>query len=156
MNRPLRLALLVASAALVAAPATAALGAPACKPTPNDAFGPFGRGEPPLRAKIGTGHVLTGVVLSSLDCSPIRGARVNLWQVNRHGDYTVATSATVVTDRAGRFRFEGPYPPSDDGQQPHIHLRVFARLHRPLLTRYEPRARERVGHVRLVLQVEQV
>jgi protocatechuate 3,4-dioxygenase beta subunit len=156
MNRPLRLAILLASGALVAAPAAAAPGAPGCTPTPNDAFGPFGRGEPPLRAKIGTGHVLTGVVLSSLDCSPIRGARVNLWQVNRHGDYIVATSGTVVTDRAGRFRFEAPYPPSDNGQPPHIHLRVFARLHRPLLTRFEPRRGERIGHVRLVLQVENV
>ena len=47
-----------------------------CKPTPEDAFGPFSRISPPLRAKIGTGHVLTGVVLSALDCKPIRGARV--------------------------------------------------------------------------------
>jgi len=46
-----------------AVPATATT----CTPTLGDPFGPFGRGAPPERARIGTGHVLTGVVLSSLD-----------------------------------------------------------------------------------------
>jgi len=156
VNRPLRLTLLLAAAAIVAAPADAAPDAPGCKPTPQDGFGPFGRGEPPLRAKIGTGHVLTGIVLSSLDCRPIRGARVNLWQSNRQGVYTVSTSATVVADRTGRFRFEGPYPPSYEGRSPHIHLRVFAPLYSPLLTRFVPQRGERTGHVRLVLAPEDV
>ena len=53
-----------------AATGTAAVGCPATIP---DGFGPFGRGSPPVRSSIGKGHVLTGVVLSSL--VPARGAR---------------------------------------------------------------------------------
>lgn len=156
MNRPARLALLLAAVAIVAAPAAAAPNAPACRPTLPDGFGPFGRYEPPVRAKIGTGHVLTGVILSSIDCRPIRGARVNLWQSNRKGAYTAANSATVIADRNGRFRFEGPYPPSYEGRPAHIHLRVFAPSHRTLLSRFEPRAGARTGHVRLVLAIADV
>lgn len=141
---------------LLAAPVAAGPDAFRCKPTPQDAFGPFGRGSPPLRAKIGTGHVLTGVVLSALDCRPVRGARVELWQANRLGRYTRASSATVVTDRTGRFRFEGPYPTSYAGREPHIHLRVIARGYTPLLTRYVPARGAKQGAVRLVLVPEPV
>jgi protocatechuate 3,4-dioxygenase beta subunit len=128
-----------------------------CRPTLDDGSGPFGRGAPPRRAKIGTGHVLTGVVLSSVDCSPIRGARVHLWQSNRRGEYVRAGSGTVVTDRAGRFRFEGPRPVSYEGRPPHIHLRVVADEHELLFTRYVPRtAATTRGHIRLVLRPQRL
>lgn len=138
------------------AAADGAPGATRCRPTPPDAFGPFGRGTPPFRSKIGTGHVLTGVVLSSITCGPLVRARVELWQVNRQGQYTRATSASMLTNRFGRFRFEGPYPPSYEGRTPHIHIRVFARLHEPLLSRYEPLRGATRGTIRLVLRPEAV
>lgn len=128
---------------------TASAGA-ACAPTPPDAFGPFGRGLPPVRAKTGTGHVLTGRVLSALGCVPLRRAQVQFWQANRAGRYTRALSATVLTNRNGEFRYESPRPVSYEGREPHIHLRVIARDHEPLLTRYVPRGARR-GHLRLVL-----
>jgi protocatechuate 3,4-dioxygenase beta subunit len=145
------LAAVLAAGALVA-PMGEAAPAAACAPTAPDAFGPFGRSIPPLRAKIGQGHVLTGTVLSSVNCAPLAGAQVQLWQVNKNGRYTVAGSATVVTDRSGRFRFEGPYPPQYEGIPPHIHLRVVARNHVTLLARYVPAPRERRGTIRLVLR----
>jgi len=144
----------LSAVALLAQPAAGAPTAVGCAPTPEDAFGPFGRGAPPLRARIGTGHVLTGIVLSALDCRPIRGAQVHVWQANRNGRYTRATSATVVTNGAGRFRFEGPRPVSYEGREPHIHLRVIAPYHRPLLSRYVPARGARSGSVRLVLRPE--
>lgn len=125
--------------------------APGCPATPPDGFGPFGRGSPPVRASIGKGHVLSGVVLSSLNCKPIARARVELWQANAKGRYVRATSGTVLTDRSGRFRFEGPYPPSYAGAPPHIHLRVVAPAHEVLLSRYVPGRGVRRGSVRLVL-----
>ena len=135
--------------ALVAAgTGTAAAGCPATLP---DGFGPFGRGSPPLRASIGKGHVLTGLVLSSLNCKPLRGARVELWQTNAKGKYVRATSGTVLTARSGRFRFEGPYPIAYEGAPPHIHLRVVASGHEVLLSRYVPARGVRRGSVRLVL-----
>ena len=116
----------------------------------SDGAGPFGRGAPPRRSSIGKGHVLTGLVLS-VDCRPLAGARVHLWQANRVGEYTRAGSGTVVTDRAGRFRFEGPRPVSYEGRPPHIHLRIVAAKHEVLLTRYVPLPRAKSGSIRLVL-----
>lgn len=127
-----------------------ATAAPGCPATTSDGFGPFGRGSPPVRASIGKGHVLSGVVLSALNCKPIRGALVELWQANAKGRYVRATSGTVLTDRSGRFRFEGPYPASYGGP-PHIHMRVIAPAHEVLLTRYEPARGARRGSVRLVV-----
>jgi protocatechuate 3,4-dioxygenase beta subunit len=135
-------------ALVAAATGSTAAGCPATIP---DGFGPFGRGSPPARASIGKGHVLTGVVLSSLGCKPIRGARVELWQANAKGKYVRASSGTVLTDRGGRFRFEGPYPTAYEGAPPHIHLRVVASGHEVLLSRYVPARRARSGSVRLVL-----
>jgi protocatechuate 3,4-dioxygenase beta subunit len=137
---------LVAACLLVPATSHAAT----CTPTPNDGFGPFGRGLPPVRAKTGTGHVLTGVVLSALDCKPVAGAQVQFWQSNKKGVYVKALSATVITNKAGRFRYESPRPTSYEGFPAHIHIRVVAKGHEVLLTRYVPAGRRR-GNVRLVL-----
>jgi protocatechuate 3,4-dioxygenase beta subunit len=145
-------ACLVAVLVVGASSATAPVAAAArCTPTLDDGAGPFGRGAPPLRSKIGTGHVLTGLVLST-DCRPIAGARVHLWQSNRRGVYTLAGSGTVVTNRFGRFRFEGPPPVSYEGRPPHIHLRIIARDHEVLLTRYVRAPGARSGSIRVVLR----
>jgi protocatechuate 3,4-dioxygenase beta subunit len=149
MRRAPWLAALIAAVAVAAA--TTASPAATCAPTPADGFGPFGRGQPPLRAKIGTGFVLTGVVLSALDCRPLAGATVELWQAGKQGRYTRSGSATVRTGRNGRFRFEGPFP-TEYGRPAHIHLRVSARSHEQLLTRFEPVEGTRRGSIRLVLQ----
>jgi len=139
-----------ALALVVAGVGASSPAAPRCAPTVSDGAGPFGRGAPPRRSSIGKGHVLTGVVLS-VDCRPLAGARVHLWQANRLGEYTRSGSATVVTDRAGRFRFEGPRPVSYEGRPPHIHLRIVAAKHEVLLTRYVPLPRAKSGSIRLVL-----
>jgi protocatechuate 3,4-dioxygenase beta subunit len=156
VKRTVLLACTVAAAAVAAGSADAGSAANRCQPTPPDAAGPFGRGMPPLRTKIGTGHVLTGVVLGALNCRPLRGAQVQFWQANKTGRYTRAGSATVLTDRTGRFRFQGPFPTSYEGRPPHIHIRVIARGHEPLLARYVPRIGARTGNIRLVLAPEAV
>ena len=156
MSRPVWLLVVIAVAGLLVAPGSLGQATAACAPTLQDAFGPFGRGIPPMRAKIGTGHVLTGVVLSALDCHPLAGAQVQFWQSNKNGRYTSAGSATVVTDRTGRFRFEGPAPTSYEGREGHIHIRVIAHGYKPLLTRYVPPRGSRHGTVRLVLEPEQL
>src|SRR6266511_2034484 len=156
MRQPAWLLLAVAVGALLLAPGLEGRATAACAPTLQDGFGPFGRSMPPMRAKIGTGHVLTGVVLSALDCRPLRGAQVQFWQSNKNGRYTMAGSATVITDRAGRFRFEGPVPTAYEGREGHIHIRVIAHGFKPLLTRYVPPRGSRRGEVRLVLDPEQL
>jgi protocatechuate 3,4-dioxygenase beta subunit len=149
--RLLACAAALALTALAAGGIASAPAAPGCPPTIDDGAGPFGRGAPPRRNKTGTGHVLNGIVLSSVDCTPLAGARVHLWQANRRGQYLRSGSATVVTDRAGRFRFEGPRPVSYEGRPPHIHLRIVARGHEVLLTRYVALPGAKRGSVRVVL-----
>ena len=140
-----------AAALALAAQAAASPSAPACRITQGDAVGPFQGtgGAGPRRAKIGTGHVLTGRILRFPDCKPIRGALVDLWQSGRSG-YDRRGRASVVTDRQGRFRFEGPVPFSY-GRQPHIHIRVFVGGYEELLTRYVVAPGRRSGRITLVL-----
>ena len=145
---------LVAAIVVGLTTAAAASAAQSCSPTFGDGFGPFGRGIPPVRAKIGTGHVLTGVVVSAIGCKPLRRARVELWQAGRNGQYTKATSATVFTDAAGRFRVEGPLPVAYGSGEPHIHLRVTAPVHRQLLYRVVPGRGATRSTVRFVLEPE--
>jgi protocatechuate 3,4-dioxygenase beta subunit len=143
------LLLAIVSAALASSAATA-LGAPQgqCTPTPSDSFG-RDPGPVALRAKIGTGHVLSGVVLSP-SCTPIAHATVTFWQSNAKGVYTTAGEGAVVTSNAGRFRFEGPMPTSYDGRPAHIHIKVVARDYQTLYTEYLPHGDGR-GSLRLVL-----
>ena len=136
MKRVALLALLCVAAATVSGASAQAR----CAPTFNDGAGPFARGAPPLRAKIGTGHVLTGVVLST-DCKPLAGARIQLWQANRNYVYTRARqrhrdheSELAGSGSKGRDRRR------HDGRPAHIHLRVIAEGHEILYARYVPRA----------------
>jgi protocatechuate 3,4-dioxygenase beta subunit len=152
VTRLLSLILVVVASIVVAATAgTGSAEAQTCRATPTDAFGPFGRGMPPVRARTGRGHVLTGTVLSALGCGPLRGAQVQFWQANRRGRYMRALSATVLTNRAGRFRYTSPVPVPYNGGEPHIHIRVIAEGHEPLLSRYVPARGARRGSIRLVL-----
>ncbi len=122
-----------------------------CQPTEGDGAGPFQqtRVAAPRRAKIGTGHVLHGRVLRAPDCAPVARALVVLWQAGPNG-YGPRGRGSVVTDRAGRFRFEGPIPTSY-GRQPHIHIAVFHPAYDELLTRYVVRRSAKTGRITLVL-----
>jgi protocatechuate 3,4-dioxygenase beta subunit len=122
-----------------------------CQATDGDGAGPFQQSPPtaPRRAKIGTGHVLQGRVLRATDCKPVVGAHVVLWQAGPNG-YRPRGRGSVVTDRLGRFRFEGPVPASYGGQ-PHIHLAVFHPAYEEVLARYVVRRGAKTGRITLVL-----
>jgi protocatechuate 3,4-dioxygenase beta subunit len=151
----MRLCLAVALLAAAAIPAGAQAAPRACQPTLTDGFGPFGRGMPPQRAKIGKGHVLTGVVLGADGCRPLNGAHVEFWQSTK-GVYKLSGSATVVTDRNGRFRFEGPSPLQYEGLPPHIHIRIQVAGYKTLVSRYVLAEGEKRGSIRLVLAPDDV
>jgi Dioxygenase len=150
MKRCFALAAVLALAALAAGSSASSAGAAACQPTIVDGGGPFGQGEPPIRAKIGTGLVLTGVVLDP-NCRPIRRAHVQFWQSSKNGVYKLSGSGTVITNKAGRFRFQCPFPPQYEGLPPHIHIRVDAGDFLELVTRFVPAAGSHRGTLRLVL-----
>ncbi len=137
----------------------AAAGAPApsaaakCTLTPSGGGDPFYKPNPPVRSSVGTGHVLTGVVRSGIDCAPIRGARVEIWLRGPDGRYDDVHRGTVVTGADGHYRFQSNFP-GDGGMQPHIHLRIAVPGFRPLVTVYLPPTGSRAGALDLVLEPE--
>ncbi len=142
----------LAGAAFLAASAPATAAAP-CRPTLSAGGGPFESNAvvPPLRSRIGRGHVLTGRILRAPDCAPIRGATVELWQAGANGQYDRRGRARVITNRAGTFRFEGPVPGSELGRRPHIHIHVVAAGYPDFVTTYFVPRGERRGSIRIVL-----
>lgn len=125
--------------------------APACRPTPPDALGPFYEPGAPVRSKVGTGYVLTGRVLAARTCRAIPRARIEFWLANPQGEYDDAHRATVVAGRRGGYRFESNKPPSYQSRPPHIHIRVSARGYRTLVTQHYPRANRASAVFNLVL-----
>jgi len=119
-----------------AAPA-GSLAAPACPPTKEDLLGPFYERNAPVRSSVGKGHVLRGTVRSSVDCSPLSGARVELWLAGPNG-YDDDHRATVVADAAGRYAFESEFPGPFERRPAHIHVRVAHSGYRTLVTQHYP------------------
>jgi protocatechuate 3,4-dioxygenase beta subunit len=146
------LACFAIAVAVVAVFALTASGTPAarCQPTVSDAAGPFQQSgvTAPRRAKIGTGHVLQGRVVAP-NCAPVARALVVFWQAGPNG-YRANGRGSMLTDRAGRFRIQGPVPASYGGR-PHIHIAVFHPEYEELLSRYVVRRSAKTGRLRLVL-----
>ena len=150
----LRMLACLATAAAVAfglALTASGTSAATCQPTEGDGAGPFQQSSltAPRHAKIGAGHVLLGRIIRAGDCKPVAGVLVVLWQAGPNG-YGPRGRGSVVTDRSGRFRFEGPVPASY-GRQPHIHIAVSHHAYEELLTRYVVRRGAKTGQIRLVL-----
>ncbi len=123
-----------------------------CRPTPADSLGPFYEPGAPVRAKVGSGYVLTGTVRSAKTCRPIARAKLELWLVNPRGVYDDAHRATLRASQAGRYRFESNRPVPYAGRPPHIHIRVSARGFATLVTQHYPRAGESRARFDLVIR----
>jgi len=128
------LPVLLATAALAACggePASAPAPRPAATCTAGydtgDDLSPSYKPNAPVRTVVGHGHVLTGVVRSGRDCTPVAGARVELWPELVGQGHPDAQRATVLAAADGSYRFESD-PPE------HIHMRVSAPGFRPLAT----------------------
>lgn len=148
MVRRAGLALAVGLAA-VSGQAAASLGA--CTATREDALGPYYVPGAPVRAKTGSGYVLTGVVRSAVTCRPIKGAKVELWNAGPDGEYGPRWRATTFSRPDGGYRYETAFPPPYSGRPSHVHLRVSARGHATLVTQHYPRPGTASGRFPLVL-----
>jgi protocatechuate 3,4-dioxygenase beta subunit len=137
------------------AAAPPALGARACPPTPADAIGPFYRPDAPQRSRIGSGYLLTGAVLSSVDCSPVKGARIEVWQTGPDSRYDDAHRATIFSDANGGYRLETDFPPPYAGRPSHIHIRVRAHGFQGLITQHYPARGSSQDRFDLVLRPEE-
>ena len=111
----------------------------ACAPTRPDMLGPFYKPNAPERARTGSGIVVTGTVRSTKGCAALSGARVEWWSADDRGEYRDELRATQHTDRQGTFTYETVAPGRYPGRPPHLHVRVTAPGHKPLITQLYPR-----------------
>jgi protocatechuate 3,4-dioxygenase beta subunit len=125
-----------------------------CPPTPWDEIGPFYRPNAPVRSSIGKGYVLSGTVRSSLDCSAIPNARIEVWHTGPSGQYDDAHRATIFADRQGRYRLETSFPPGYARRPSHIHMLVDAKGFEGLITQHYPKLHAKQATFDLVLEPE--
>jgi polyisoprenoid-binding protein YceI len=137
-----------------ATPSTGAAGNTSCEPTRSDAEGPFYVPGAPERTSVGQGHILSGTVKSSKDCSPIPLARIEVWMAGPNGQYDDEHRATMLSSDLGLYRFESNPPPSYGGRPPHIHIKVTAEGYRQLTTQYYAELGDTEGTFDLVLVPE--
>jgi len=90
-----------------------------CKPTLDDGVSPSYKPDAPERTVVGQGHVVTGVVRSSMDCQPIANAKLEFWPEQEGLGHPDSSRATFFTDLDGYYRFECNLPE-------HIHMRISA------------------------------
>ncbi len=105
----------------------------------------------PVRSRVGTGFVLSGIIRSGIDCAAIPGAHVEFWFAGPSG-YDDAHRGTVIADAGGKYRFESSVLAGNGGWRPHMHVRVAVPGHRPLVTVYLPQAGTSAGTLDLVLE----
>lgn len=122
-----------------------------CNPTPSDYLGPFYKADAPVRASVGRGYELNGVVKSAADCAPIANAKIELWLTNPEGDYDDAHRATLYSDDTGAYAFESNFPPGYSGRPPHIHIKISANGFKTLATQHYPGTGSKKGVFDLVL-----
>jgi protocatechuate 3,4-dioxygenase beta subunit len=123
---------------------------PRCPPTRVEPLGPFYKGNAPERSKVGQGYLLRGTVMSSGDCRPIEGARLEFWLAGPNGQYDDDHRATVFSDESGKYSFESNFPPKYSFRPPHVHLRVLAAGFQTLVTQHYPVSEQTQGTFDLV------
>jgi protocatechuate 3,4-dioxygenase beta subunit len=118
-----------------------------CKPTMDDGVSPSYEPDAPERTIVGQGHVVTGVVLSSVDCRPIVNAKLEFWPEEEGLGHPDTSRAVFFTDKDGRYRFECNLPE-------HIHMRVSAPGYRTIgVNSYHPEGKAE-GTFDIVLEPE--
>ena len=116
-----------------------------CEPTVADPPGPYVP-DAPVRQSVGKGHVVRGKVRSSLDCSPIIGAKIEMWPSDENDEHNYKARATVFSDAQGEYTFESDFPN-------HIHMRVSAPGYESIFTNaYHPEKGLAEGRFDIVLQ----
>jgi len=118
-----------------------------CKPTLDDGVSPSYISNAPERTVVGRGHVVTGVVLSSVDCKPIPNAKLEFWPEEEGFGHPDSSRATFFTDQEGRYRFECNLPD-------HIHMRISVPGYRTIgVNSYHPEGQAE-GTFDIVLEPE--
>ena len=117
-------------------------GSMACRPTRDDALGPFFEAGAPMRTKIAADNEpgerlhLTGQVVAEDCTTPIDGVLVDVWQADRTGNYHDAgveyrLRGQILTGADGMFVVDTIVPGNyslggDDWRPAHVHF-MFAK-----------------------------
>jgi catechol 1,2-dioxygenase len=118
-----------------------------CTPTLDDGVSPSYIPDTPVRDVVGHGHVITGTVRSSIDCSPIPNAKLEFWPELEGIGHLDSERATFFTDQNGLYRFECDLPD-------HIHMRISADGFRTIgVNSYHPQGAA-TGTLDIVLEPE--
>lgn len=118
-----------------------------CEPTLDDGVSPSYEPDAPERTVVGHEHVVSGVVLSSVDCKPIVNAKMEFWPEEEGLGHPDSSRATFFTDLEGRYRFECNLPE-------HIHMRISAPGYRAIgINSYHPEGKAE-GTFDIVLEPE--
>ncbi|MBM2830178.1 MAG: intradiol ring-cleavage dioxygenase [Gammaproteobacteria bacterium] len=104
-----------------------------CIPTPTMGMGTHYKEINIHKVDISTGLVISGSVLSAMDCSPVADARIAHWQMNREGVYEDRLRAYLFSGEDGLYRFETEWP---GAPIPHIHFIVTAEGYKKLVTNW--------------------
>ena len=137
---PWRIALVVGTVGLLLTASSAPrVTATACPPTDADMLGPFYVADAPVRSKTGDGLTVQGAVRSTRECTALPAATLEWWSASARGEYDEAHRATQVTDRAGGFRYVTDMPGKYPGRPVHLHVKVSAPGHKPLVTQLYPK-----------------
>jgi protocatechuate 3,4-dioxygenase beta subunit len=148
MMRLARRRLMLAAAGALVVPAQAVA---VCRPTPRDALGPFYKPGAPAVAELCAAAgksaqrlTVTGRVTGLSDCRPLADARIEVWQADAQGDYTMVGGtrddprcllrASLTSDREGRYQYSTLLPGEYPGRPRHIHYRVTHANYAELVT----------------------
>jgi protocatechuate 3,4-dioxygenase beta subunit len=116
---------------------------PACFLTAENPEGPFFIADAPLTNTLrtnmdGEGLRVSGVVSGGANCTPLAGAMLDVWHASPAGDYDMSDGfyyrARVQADAAGQYAFETLVPGNYGSRPAHIHMRISAPGHSPLIT----------------------
>lgn len=118
-------------------------------------LGPYYTPGAPLRDQVGSGYLLTGVVRSGIDCSPVPGAQLDFWMAGPQGEYGDDWRAVLFSAADGSYRFQSHAPPGYSGRPPHIHILVSAAGFETLVTQHYPTPGSSEAVFDLVLSREQ-
>lgn len=163
-------AALVAAGTLAPSITSAQAPGPPCdgRSTRAQTPGPFYKAGAPRRISLvepgmaGERIVAAGRVLTA-DCAPIAGAILDVWHADAQGEYDntgYRLRGRIVTDDAGRFRFETIVPAAYVGRTRHFHVTIEAPGRRALTTQLyfpgEPgNARDGIFDPSLVMRVQE-
>lgn len=109
-----------------------------CEPTAEDEMGPLYVQGAPIRNQIGTSYLLMGTVKSAADCTPLAGAKVEVWMAGPQGQYGDDWRATLFSAGNGGYYLRSHIPPGYGTGRAHIHIKVSKAGYKTLVTQHYP------------------